>query len=55
LNIDVIDAARKQMVWEGLAVGRVTDKTMDNLKPAIGEAVTAIFSKYPVARFSQTY
>jgi hypothetical protein len=55
LNIDVIDAARKQMVWEGVAVGRVTEKTMDNLKPEIDEAVTAIFSKYPVARSSQTY
>ncbi len=55
LNIDVIDAARKQMVWEGVAVGRVTEKTMDNLKPKIDEAVTAIFSKYPVARSTQTY
>ena len=55
LNIDVIDAARKQMVWEGVAVGRVTEKTMDNLRPEIDGAVTAIFSKYPVARSSQTY
>jgi len=50
LNIDLIDAARKQMVWEGVAVGRVTEKTMDNLKPKIDEAVTAIFAKYPEAR-----
>lgn len=50
LNIDLIDAARKQMVWEGVAVGRVTEETMDNLKPAIDEAVTAIFAKYPKAR-----
>jgi hypothetical protein len=50
LNVDMIDAARKQMVWEGVAVGRVTEKTMDNLKPKIDEAITAIFAKYPVSR-----
>jgi len=50
LNIDVIDAARKQMVWEGVAVGRVTENTMDNLKPAIDEAVSAIFAKYQEAK-----
>lgn len=53
LNIDLIDAARKQMVWEGVAVDRVTEKTMDNLKPAIDEAVKAIFAKYPVKTASR--
>jgi len=53
LNIDVIDAARKQMIWEGVAVDRVTEKTMDNLKPAIDEAVKAIFAKYPIKTASQ--
>jgi hypothetical protein len=50
LNIDVIDAARKQMIWEGVAVGRVTEKTMENLKPEIDQAVAAIFAKYPEAK-----
>jgi hypothetical protein len=53
LNIDLIDAGRKQMVWEGVAVGRVTDKTMDHLQPNIDEAVTAIFAKYPIKNASQ--
>ena len=53
LNIDVIDAARKQMIWEGVAVGRVTDKTMENLKPNIDEAVAAIFANYPIKTASQ--
>lgn len=48
LNIDVIDAAKKQMIWEGVAVGRVTDETMENLKPKIDEAVAAIFVNYPI-------
>jgi len=47
LNVDLVDAARKQMVWEGVAVGRVTDKTRDNPGPAIDAAVTDIFKKYP--------
>lgn len=53
LNIDVIDAERKQMIWEGVAVGRVTDETMENLKPKIDEAVRAIFANYPVHSASQ--
>jgi hypothetical protein len=53
LNIDVIDAEKKQMIWEGVAVGRVTEQTMDNLKPAIDEAVAAIFANYPIKTASQ--
>lgn len=53
LNIDVIDAGRKQMIWEGVAVGRVTDKMMDNLEPEIDEAVASIFANYPIKTASQ--
>lgn len=53
LNIDVIDAAKKQMIWEGVAVGRVTDETMENLQAKIHEAVTAIFVNYPIQSASQ--
>jgi hypothetical protein len=48
LNIDVVDAARKQMIWEGVAVGRVSEKDLANLQPAIDAGVKAIFEKYPV-------
>jgi hypothetical protein len=53
LNIDIIDSAKKQMIWEGVAVGRVTDDTMENLQPKINEAVTAIFVNYPIRSASQ--
>lgn len=53
LNIDVIDAGRKQMIWEGVAVGRVTDRTIENLKPGIDAAVAAIFANYPIRSASQ--
>lgn len=48
LNVDVVDAARKQLVWEGVATGRVTQKALDNLQPAIDSAVTLLFEKFPV-------
>ena len=47
LNIDIVDARRKQLVWEGVAVGRVTDKQREQRQAAINAAVAEIFSKYP--------
>ena len=47
LNIDVVDTARKQLVWEGVAVGRVTDKQREQRQAAISAAVAEIFTKYP--------
>ena len=47
LNIDVVDTARKQLVWEGVAVGRVTDKQREERQAALNAAVAEIFSKYP--------
>lgn len=49
LNIDVVDAARKQLVWEGIVTGVITQTDLNNPQPAIDEAVTAAFAKYPVA------
>ena len=48
LNIDIIDAARKQLVWEGVVTDIVTQKMLDNLQASIDAAVTAAFAKYPV-------
>ena len=48
LNIDVVDAARKQLVWEGVVTNSVTQKDLDNPKNAIDAAVTAAFAKYPI-------
>ncbi len=47
LNIDMVDAKRKQLVWEGVAVGRVTDKTRADREAVLRSAVTEIFAKYP--------
>jgi hypothetical protein len=48
LNIDVVDSARKQLVWEGVVTGTVTQKSLDNVQTALDAAVSAAFAKYPV-------
>jgi hypothetical protein len=46
-NVDVVDAAKKQLVWEGVAEGRLRDSDMDNPREAISSAVTQLFAKFP--------
>ena len=48
LGIDVVDAARRQLVWEGFALGRVTQRTTDNLGPVLDAAVVDIFGSFPL-------
>jgi len=48
LNIDVVDAARKQLVWEGVVSDSVTQKMLDNVQAAIDAAVAAAFAKFPL-------
>jgi hypothetical protein len=48
LNVDLVDPARKALVWEGVAVGKITQKTLDNLQPTIDSVIGSIFAKYPV-------
>ena len=46
-NIDVIDARRSQLVWEGVAEGRVRDEALQNPGPAISALVAELFTEYP--------
>ncbi len=48
LNIDVADAAERKLVWEGSAVGRITEEFVRNLEKGLDQAVAAIFVNYPV-------
>lgn len=50
LNIDIADSARKQLVWEGLVQGVITEKARENLEAAVDKVVTAAFEKFPLAR-----
>jgi hypothetical protein len=49
LTIDLVDRARKQLVWSGAAFGRVTDKVRNNPQGAVDTAVREIFARYPKA------
>lgn len=46
-SIDVVDAARKQLIWEGMAEGRLTERVQNNPGPAIDRAVKEVFEHYP--------
>lgn len=48
LGIDVVDAAQRQLVWEGFALGRVTQSTTNNLGPVLNDAVVEIFREFPL-------
>jgi hypothetical protein len=47
LSIDVVDAARKQLVWEGVAEGRIRQSTLDDIEGAVNRVVPLIFQEYP--------
>lgn len=46
-NIDIVDAERNQLIWEGVAEGRLTREVMENPQPAIESVVAELFSHYP--------
>ena len=52
LNVDLVDRARGQLVWAGVAVGRVKQKSLDDPQPAINAVIAQIFERYP-ARVGQ--
>ncbi len=54
LNIDVIDAARKQLVWEGVVTdSSVTRAELADLPASLSNAVKAAFASYPTQRVAQ--
>lgn len=46
-NIDIVDADRGQLIWEGVAEGRLTRDIMEHPRPAIESVVADLFSRYP--------
>lgn len=49
LTIDLVDRARKQLVWSGAAFGRITDKVRNDPQAAVDNAVREILARYPKA------
>jgi len=48
LVIDVVDAARKALVWQGVAEGRITQQVRDNPASAVDAAVAQILASFPM-------
>ena len=46
-NIDVVDARKKQLVWEGLVEGKLTKKAMEDPRATVNLVVTEIFKQFP--------
>lgn len=47
LGIDIIDAARLQLVWEGAATQRVTDSMQQNRDQILRDVTAQILAKFP--------
>jgi hypothetical protein len=47
LNVDMVDASRMQMVWEGVIMGEIKKEHLQNREATIDKAVAQIFAKYP--------
>ena len=48
LNIDVADAARRELVWEGVAIGRITEQARRNVQATVDAVVPVVFTEFPV-------
>ena len=46
INIDLVDAKNKQLVWEAVAIGRVKDDGLANPGPGIDKVVGEMFALY---------
>jgi Domain of unknown function (DUF4136) len=46
-NIDLVDNARDQLVWEAVGKGRVSQKDIENLREGVMKGVPKYFALYP--------
>jgi len=47
LNIDVADARQRELVWEGIAIGRVTEEVLRDVQGAVDDVVPRMFETFP--------
>lgn len=45
-NIDIVDGERMQLIWEGVAEGRITQAHMKNPRVAIDAVVAELFQRF---------
>lgn len=47
LSVDLVDRSRNALVWEGVASRRVNERTLNDLGPALDDAVHRLFGQFP--------
>src|SRR5260370_11173354 len=47
VNIDVADASKKKLLWEGVAEGELTSDVMKDLQGAVNRIVVRMFTQFP--------
>ena len=47
LSVDLVDARRNALVWEGVAEGKVRAEALDDPGAALGKVVAELFSRFP--------
>jgi ABC-type transporter lipoprotein component MlaA len=50
LSVDVVDAQKQQLIWEGIAEEKLSKEAMNNPQEAIQTTVQQIFLTYPTAQ-----
>ncbi|MGI5308400.1 DUF4136 domain-containing protein [Rheinheimera sp. WS51] len=53
VNIDIVDAAKKQLIWEGVAEGTLRKSDLNQPKKAVNKVVNLIMQQYPTYPKSQ--
>lgn len=47
LRIDIVDAQRQALAWQGVAEGRLGEEALQSPGPAMEQAVTEVFARFP--------
>jgi len=47
LGVDIVDASRNQLVWEGAATAHITDDMRQNRNAVLDQAIADIFAQFP--------
>src|SRR5688572_24842910 len=47
INLDIVDAEKKQLIWEGVSEGRVSEEALANPKVIVNAVVTEMMRRYP--------
>ena len=48
LAVDVVDARKQELVWQGVAEGRINKKSVENPGPAVDKVVGEMFTGFPL-------